>query len=89
MNSEALPLGEHVVRDAARRGKTICFPEPSPGLCYICGCAFKEEDFSTFFTIKGELSVSLAHDECLELLRHGMWKDKPLFELGHKIWGKQ
>jgi hypothetical protein len=54
--------------------------------CYACGFQFKPDEWSTYITIKGEIDSALIHDDCLEILRHGMWKDKPLLELGHKIW---
>lgn len=54
--------------------------------CYVCGFQFKPDEWSTYITIKGEIDSALIHDDCLEILRHGMWKDKPLLELGHKIW---
>lgn len=57
------------------------------GVCYICGVKFKPEDFSTYFTVDGQVTEALAHDDCLELLIHGLWKNFPVYELGHKVWG--
>lgn len=57
--------------------------------CYVCGFSFEADDWSTYISIKNEIDSALVHDDCLEVLRHGMWKNKPLFELGHKIWGEE